>query len=139
MCEYCVPGRALGQLDANTGLHRLAAAATDAYEDARATVCRFLNAGDPREVIFVRGATEAINLVAHTYGRVHVGKDDEILVSAMEHHSNIVPWQILCEEKKAVLKVIPVNDRGELLMEEYEKSLIDLDKLLEININDNGN
>ena len=84
--------------------------------------CRqFINAADTREIIFVRGATEAINLVAQTYGRKHVGAGDEVLITAMEHHSNIVPWQILCEEKGAHLKVAPIDDRGELMLDEFAK------------------
>ncbi len=103
------------------GVHTLSVRATEAHDAARRTVKRFVNAGDIREVIFVRGATEAINLVAQTYGRVHVGAGDEVLITAMEHHSNIVPWQILCEEKGAHLKVAPINDRGELQLDEFEK------------------
>ena len=103
------------------GVHTLSVRATEAHDAARQTVKRFVNAGDIREVIFVRGATEAINLVAQTYGRVHVGAGDEVLITAMEHHSNIVPWQILCEEKGAHLKVAPINDRGELQLDEFEK------------------
>jgi cysteine desulfurase/selenocysteine lyase len=82
-----------------------------------------LNAGDPREIVYVRGSTEGINLVAQTYGRQHVGAGDEILITALEHHSNIVPWQMLCEEKGAHLRVAPINDRGELILEEFEKLL----------------
>jgi cysteine desulfurase / selenocysteine lyase len=96
------------------GVHQLSERATQAYEDARIKVQGFLGAADPREIIFVRGATEGINLVAQTYGRKHVGAGDEILISALEHHSNIVPWQMLCEEKGAKLRVIPINDRGEI-------------------------
>ncbi len=105
------------------GVHYLSERATQAYEQARAAAQRFINAGDASEVIFVRGTTEAINLVAQTYGRKHVGAGDEIVISAMEHHSNIVPWQMLCEEKGAKLRVIPINDQGEILLEEYEKLL----------------
>jgi cysteine desulfurase/selenocysteine lyase len=105
------------------GVHYLSERATQAYEQGRQAVQRFIGAGDPSEVVFVRGTTEAINLVAQTYGRRHVGAGDEIIISAMEHHSNIVPWQMLCEEKGARLRVIPVNDRGELLLDEYEKLL----------------
>ena len=112
------------------GVHYLSEKATEAYEGVRATVRQFLNAGDTREIIFVRGTTEAINLVAHSYGRVHVGKDDEVLISAMEHHSNIVPWQIVCEERGARLRVIPMNDAGELLVEEYEKLLTPRTKIV---------
>ena len=101
------------------GVHTLSVRATEAHDAARQTVKQFLNAADTREIIFVRGATEAINLVAQTYGRVHVGAGDEVLITAMEHHSNIVPWQILCEEKGAYLKVAPIDDRGELLLDEF--------------------
>jgi len=103
------------------GVHTLSVRATEAHDAARKTVKRFINAADTREIIFVRGATEAINLVAQTYGRKHVGAGDEVLITAMEHHSNIVPWQILCEEKGAHLRVAPINDRGELLLDQFEK------------------
>ena len=96
------------------GVHALSMRATEAHDAARETVRRFIHAADRREIIFVRGATEAINLVAQSYGRTHVGAGDEILITAMEHHSNIVPWQILCEEKGAHLRVAPIDDRGEL-------------------------
>lgn len=105
------------------GVHFLSVQATEAHEAARQAVQRFLNAADVREIIFVRGTTEAINLVAHTYGRTHVSAGDEVLITAMEHHSNIVPWQILCEEKRAHLKVAPINDRGEVRLEEFAKLL----------------
>jgi len=103
------------------GVHTLSVRATEAHDAARQTVRKFLNAADTREIIFVRGATEAINLVAQTYGRVHVGAGDEVLITAMEHHSNIVPWQILCEEKGAHLKVAPINERGELMLDEFAR------------------
>ncbi len=105
------------------GLHELSERATRAFEDARGEVKRFLNASEDREIIFVRGTTEGINLVANSYGRKWVQQGDEIIISGMEHHSNIVPWQILCEEKGAVLRVVPINDDGELLLDEYEKLL----------------
>jgi cysteine desulfurase/selenocysteine lyase len=105
------------------GVHFLSQRATDEYEMARVKVQRFLNAAEPREIIFVRGTTEGINLVASSFGRSKVRAGDEILISAMEHHSNIVPWQMLCEEKGAVLRVIPINDAGELRLEEFEKLL----------------
>ncbi|HEV2492224.1 MAG TPA: cysteine desulfurase [Terriglobia bacterium] len=105
------------------GVHELSERATRAYEETRAGVQHLLHAPEAREIVFVRGTTEAINLVAATYGRKHVQAGDEILITAMEHHSNIVPWQMLCEEKGARLKVAPINDRGELLFEEYEKLL----------------
>ncbi len=105
------------------GVHTLSQLATDAYEGARETVRQFINAEHDKEIIFVRGTTEGINLVAQTYGRANIGPDDEIIITAMEHHSNIVPWQILCEEKGARLKVIPINDEGELLLDEFENLL----------------
>jgi cysteine desulfurase/selenocysteine lyase len=105
------------------GVHFLSQRATCAYEGARSKVRGFLNAAEDREVIYTRGATEGINLVAQTYGRKQVQKGDEIIISAMEHHSNIVPWQMLCEEKGAVLRVIPIDDDGELLLDAYEKLL----------------
>jgi cysteine desulfurase/selenocysteine lyase len=102
------------------GVHALSERATVAYDDARETVRRFLNASESKEIVFVRGATEAINLVAATYGRAHVRAGDEIVISEMEHHSNIVPWQMLCDEKGARLRVIPITDEGELRLDEYE-------------------
>jgi cysteine desulfurase/selenocysteine lyase len=114
------------------GVHYLSEQATRAYEDARITVQRFLGARLPREVIFVRGTTEAINLVAQSYGRQHVGPGDEIVVSTMEHHSNIVPWQLLCEEKGARLRVIPINDAGEFSLEDYETLLSDRTRLVAV-------
>jgi len=103
--------------------HELAARATDAYESAREKTRRFLNAGAPREIVFVRGATEAINLVAQSWGRQNIQQDDEIVVTWMEHHANIVPWQMLCAEKGARLRVAPVDDSGQILLDEYEKLL----------------
>src|SRR5438270_8508335 len=105
------------------GVHTLSERATEAYERVRVTAQKFLNAADHKEIIFVRGTTEAINLVAQTYGRKNVGSGDEVLITAMEHHSNIVPWQLLCEEKGAKLRVAPINERGELVLEEIEKLL----------------
>ncbi len=105
------------------GVHFLSEHATDEYEGARKTVQSFLNAADASEIIFVRGATEAINLVAQTYGRTNVHAGDEVLITGMEHHSNIVPWQMLCEEKGARLRVAPMSDSGELLLEDFEKLL----------------
>ena len=105
------------------GVHQLSERSTQSYEAARGKVQRFLNAANTREIIFVRSATEGINLVAQTYGRTHVSAGDEIVISAMEHHSNIVPWQMLCEEKGAVLRVIPINDRGEVEFDQFEKLL----------------
>ena len=114
------------------GIHSLSQQATQEFEDARSKVRQLLNASDDREIIFVRGTTEAINLVAQSYGRQNVGDGDEIIVSAMEHHSNIVPWQILCEERGGRLRVIPMNDAGELLMDEYEKLLSPRTKLVSV-------
>jgi cysteine desulfurase/selenocysteine lyase len=105
------------------GLHQLSERATAAYEETRSKVRRFLNAASDTEIIFVRGTTEAINLVAQSCGRTRVGPGDEVLITAMEHHSNIVPWQMLCEEKGARLRVAPVGDDGELLTGEFEKLL----------------
>ena len=114
------------------GVHTLSAEATAAYEAARQKVRDFLNAGSDKEIIFVRGATEAINLVAETLGRGTLKAGDEIIISTMEHHSNIVPWQILCEQTGAVLKVIPINDKGELIMEAYEKLLNERTRIVSI-------
>lgn len=112
------------------GVHTLSMRATDAYESAREKIRGFINAADPCEVIFVRGTTEAINLVAQSYGRAHIGPGDEILISHMEHHSNIVPWQMLCEQTDALLKVIPVNEAGELDRVGFEKLLNPRTRLL---------
>jgi cysteine desulfurase/selenocysteine lyase len=105
------------------GVHTLSERATEHYEKTRTLAQRFLNARDSKEIIFVRGTTEAINLVAQTYGRKHVGSGDEVLITGMEHHSNIVPWQMLCEEKGAKLRVAPINDQGELELDPFEKLL----------------
>ncbi len=105
------------------GVHALSDRATRAYEEARGRVARFLNAREDREIVFVRGATEAINLVAQTYGRVRLQEGDEVLVTAMEHHANIVPWQMVCDRAGARLKVAPVLDSGELDLPEYERML----------------
>ncbi|MFT3750610.1 MAG: cysteine desulfurase [Agriterribacter sp.] len=105
------------------GVHLLSQQATEAYEAARKKIAAFINAKSDREVIFTKGTTNSINLVAYTYGRKFLKEGDEVLISAMEHHSNIVPWQIICEEKNAVLKVIPIDEAGELKMEEFDKLL----------------
>ncbi|HEU5180804.1 MAG TPA: cysteine desulfurase [Candidatus Polarisedimenticolia bacterium] len=105
------------------GVHELSQRATASYEAAREKIRGFLNAGAAREVLFVRGTTEAINLVAHSFAGPRLNEGDEILLTGMEHHSNIVPWQMVCEAKKAKLRVVPVNDRGELILEEYERLL----------------
>jgi cysteine desulfurase/selenocysteine lyase len=115
------------------GVHLLSERATQAYELAREKVQHFLNAAHSREIIFVRGTTEAINLVAATYGRAHVGKGDEVLITEMEHHSNIVPWQLLCEEKGAQLKVLPITDQGELRMDLLDEMLTDRTKIVAVN------
>jgi cysteine desulfurase / selenocysteine lyase len=103
--------------------HELAARATDAYEAAREKVRRFINAPTVREIIFVRGATEGINLVAQSWGRQHIQKDDEIVITWLEHHANIVPWQMLCAEKGAKLRVVPVDNTGQVLLDEYQRLL----------------
>ncbi|HET7442768.1 MAG TPA: cysteine desulfurase [Terriglobales bacterium] len=105
------------------GVHYLSELATEEYETARKVVQAFIGAPETREIIFVRSTTEAVNLVAQTYGRQHLGQDDEVLITALEHHSNIVPWQLICEEKKAKLRVAPINEKGELLLEEFERLL----------------
>jgi len=105
------------------GVHYLSQHATQRYENSRETVRRFLNAAEPSEIVFVRGATEGINLIAQTLGRTRVRAGDEVLITAMEHHSNIVPWQILCEEKGAMLRVAPINDAGELILDEFVRLL----------------
>jgi cysteine desulfurase/selenocysteine lyase len=105
------------------GVHKLSVLATDAYEKARARVQRFLGAPEAREIVLLRGATEAINLVAQTYGRKHVGSGDEVLITGLEHHSNIVPWQMLCEEKGATVQAAPIDDAGVVDMAAFERLL----------------
>ena len=114
------------------GVYLLSERSTQAYEDARVKLQNFLNAADHREIVYVRGSTEGINLVAQTWGRQHIGSGDEILITAMEHHSNIVPWQILCEEKGARLRVGPINDRGELILDEFERLINDRTRLVAV-------
>jgi cysteine desulfurase/selenocysteine lyase len=114
------------------GVHYLSELATMEYENARGTVQRFINASSEKEIVFTRGTTEAINLVMQTWGRTNIGAGDEILISAIEHHSNIVPWQMLAQEKGATVRVIPVNDAGELLVDEYERMLNPRVKLVAI-------
>jgi cysteine desulfurase/selenocysteine lyase len=114
------------------GVHFLSEHSTTAYERARETVRAFLNASSTQEIIFTRGTTEAINLVASSFGRTRVESGDEILITHMEHHSNIVPWQMLCEQRGAQLRVVPINDAGELMLEEYERLLNDRTKLVGI-------
>ena len=122
------------ELNANVhrGVHLLSERATRAYDDARATVARFIGAADPREVIFVRGTTEAVNLVAQTFGRRSVGAGDEVLVTGLEHHSNIVPWQMLCEEKGAALKAVPIDDAGDLDLDAFDALLGPRTRLLAV-------
>jgi cysteine desulfurase/selenocysteine lyase len=114
------------------GVHLLSERATRQYEDARVKAQQFINAAESKEIIFTRGTTEAINLVAGSYGRANVKARDEVLITAMEHHSNIVPWQILCEEKGARLRVAPINDDGELILEEFEKLLNQRTKIVSL-------
>ena len=121
-----------GNANIHRGVHYLSEKATEEFEAGRRAVQRFIHAAHSSEIIFARGTTEAINLVAQTYGRANVGAGDEIVVTAMEHHSNIVPWQMLCLEKGATLKVAPINDQGEVLLEEYEKLLGPKTKLVAI-------
>lgn len=114
------------------GIHHLAEKATGAFEDTRRRMQKFINASLSEEVIFTYGTTDSINLVAQSYGRKFLKEGDEIIISTMEHHSNIVPWQMLCEEKGCVLRVIPINDEGELLMDEYEKMLSEKTKIVSV-------
>jgi cysteine desulfurase/selenocysteine lyase len=122
-------------LNANVhrGVHRLSEEATGAYEGARESVRRFLNAASTREVVFVRGTTEAINLVAATFGRSRLSTGDAVLISGLEHHSNIVPWQMVCAERGATLSVIPIDDRGQLRMDEFDRLLTDRVKIVAVN------
>lgn len=112
------------------GIHTLSEISTDRYEKTRNVLQKFLNAKKREEIIYTRGTTESLNLVAKLWGEKHIQKGDEVLISTMEHHSNIVPWQMLCENKGALLKIMPINDKGELLFEEYEKLLSDKTKLV---------
>ncbi len=115
------------------GVHYLSQLATREYEDARVKIQHFLNAAESREIIYMRGTTESINLVAQSYGRKYVHAGDEIIISALEHHSNIVPWQMLAEQTGAQLRVIPINDQGELLIEEYAQMLNPRVKIVAVN------
>jgi len=125
-------GRFYAEENANIhrGVHHLSQKATLAYEAARGKLQRFLNAADPHEIVFVRGTTEAINLVANSFGRANLSAGDEVIVSAMEHHSNIVPWQIVCEASGAKLRVIPMTDSGELVIDEFRRMLTERTKLV---------
>jgi cysteine desulfurase / selenocysteine lyase len=123
---------ATNNANVHRGVHRLSERATEAYEGARERLRRFLNAAHTREIIFVRGATEGINLVAQTYGRRAVGPGDDVVITALEHHSNIVPWQLLCEEKGAALRVVPIDDTGEIDVAAYERLLGERTRLVAI-------
>ena len=114
------------------GVHTLSELATNAYEGSRETVKNFINASSEKEIIFTRGTTESINLVAQTFGRQNLNEGDEVLITGMEHHSNIVPWQMICEEKKAILKVVPINEDGELLFDEFEKLINEKTKIVSV-------
>jgi cysteine desulfurase/selenocysteine lyase len=114
------------------GVHYLSQHATTAYEAAREKVKRFINAREAKECIFVRGTTEGVNLVAYSYGRKFIGERDEILISQMEHHSNIIPWQVVAEERGAKIRVIPINERGELIIDEYENMLNERTKIVAV-------
>ena len=114
------------------GVHYLSGTATDAYENARLKVMNFINAASEKEIIFTRGATESINLVANSFGRNNLKEGDEIIISAMEHHSNIVPWQLIAAEKKALIKVIPITDEGEIIFDEFEKLISEKTKIISV-------
>jgi cysteine desulfurase/selenocysteine lyase len=114
------------------GVYQLSTESSDAYDEAREKVRKFINAPESREIVFTRGATESINLVTSTYGRRFIGEGDEIIISTMEHHANIVPWQILCGEKNSVLRIIPITDSGEIIMDEYVKLLNDKTKFVSV-------
>ena len=114
------------------GVHFLSQKASQAFDDVRIKVKQFINATSEKEIVFTKGTTDSINLVASTYGKKNIGKGDEVIISEMEHHSNIVPWQMLCDEQQAILKVIPMNDSGELMMDEYEKLFSSRTKLVAI-------
>jgi len=114
------------------GVHALSGVATEAYESARIGIKYFINALGKNEIIFTRGTTEAINLVAQSYGRTNFNEGDEVIISHMEHHSNIVPWQLICAEKKAKLRIIPINDNGELIYEEFEKLVNEKTKIISV-------
>ncbi|HJT51239.1 MAG TPA: cysteine desulfurase, partial [Nitrosospira sp.] len=114
----------------NRGVHYLSETATAEYERARRKLQQFINAGEDREVVFTSGTTDSINLVMHGYGRKFIGAGDEIILTTLEHHSNIVPWQMLAQEKGATLRIVPINDAGELLIDEYEKLFNDRTKFV---------
>ena len=121
-----------GYANVHRGVHYMSQIATDAMEEARGKACKFLSAADEKEIIFVRGATEGINLIASSWGRANLQAGDEIILSVLEHHSNIVPWQIIAEQTGAVIKVVPIDDDGVFLMDEYEKLLSDKTKMVAV-------
>ncbi len=133
-CVIDTVGRYYSHDNANVhrGVHALSERATEAYDGSRSKVQRFINARDPHEIVFVRGTTEAINLVAYSFGRSRIGAGDEIILTEMEHHANIVPWQILCQQTGAQLRVVPINDAGEMLFDEYLKLLNARTKLVAV-------
>jgi cysteine desulfurase/selenocysteine lyase len=120
------------------GIHYLSEQMTEAYEEARDCVRKFINAYSTTEIVFTHGATSAINIVAFSFGEKYIQEEDEILISEMEHHSNIVPWQMLCERKHAVLRIIPFDDNGELIIEEYKKLLTAKTKIVALNYASNS-
>lgn len=130
--DAMVRSYAVDNANIHRGVHLLSERATQAYEEARVKVQEFLNAPSAREIIFVRGTTEGINLVAQTFGRTKIGKGDEVLITEMEHHSNIVPWQMICDEKGAQLKVLPITDEGELRMDLLDGLLSDKTRIVAV-------
>ena len=121
-----------GTSNVHRGVHTLSEKATAEFEGTRIKVQHFINAADSSEIIFTSGTTESINLVAQSFGEAFIGEGDEIIITEMEHHSNIVPWQMLCERKKSILKVAPINDKGELIYDEFVKLFSDKTKLVSI-------
>jgi cysteine desulfurase/selenocysteine lyase len=134
VCQALADYYAESNANVHRGVHYLSGRATDLFEEARAKMARFIGAAEPREVIFTRNATEGINLVAQTWGRANVRAGDEILISAIEHHSNIVPWYMLCAEKGATLRVIPMFDNGELDVEAFARLLSPRTRLVKASI-----
>ena len=122
----------LNNANVHRGLHELSERATQSYEAAREKVRKFLYADDVKEIVFVRGTTEAINLIAQSYGRANIGESDEILITEMEHHSNIVPWQMLCEQTGAVLKVVPINEQGDMNLDDFDRLLTERTRLFSV-------
>ncbi len=114
------------------GVHYLSGVATDAFEEARIKIKNFINAASEKEIIFTKGTTESINLVSNSFGRSNIKEGDEIIISNMEHHSNIVPWQLICNEKKAKLRIIPIDDNGEIIFDEFVKLISEKTKLISV-------